>query len=573
MLGPERRRSSAHDSRPPALRRLRAGRAAALLVLGLLAMPPSFAARDAAGASGPPSNPAVRLAPAASGRPDVDPRVAARIARSGEAAVIIALDDGLAPDAWAAAPRAGAAALDFERDAADAARAAQSRMLAAMPEGGFEASHEYLALPALAGMLRAPGLAALASRSDVLAIGVAESHRPSLAEHVPIVGGDRATADYGVTGEGVTVAVFDTGIDTDHPDLEDHLVAQQCYSVAGGCGRNNATQGTDAEDENGHGTAVAGIITSGGRVSPPGIAPNAGIVAMRVFDDRARADNRDIVSGLDWVLRNYRAHDIKVINMSLGSTAVYTGRCDDEPSEVARAEAISRLLSRGIVTFAASGNGAATNAMSAPACITKVISVGATYDADLGKRAFSACTDESTAVDMITCFTNRNRSLSVLAPGSITTLPVMGGGARGGWSGTSMASPMAAGAAALLFEADPGLRASSLERLLKDTGVPIEDHASPLTVPRIDVHAALVELVGPPPTPAASPTPTATPTATASPSAVPTGTPTTGPSPTAGTPLPGPSPSATGVPATPPPSPSTPSATEERLFLPLARRG
>ena len=492
----------------------------------------------------------------------VDPRVIEAISREGAAEVLVALREPLSEHAWETAPKSGAAAEAFDADAMAQAQAVQARVQAALPSDSFEETHHYELLAAMGGRLTASGLSVLERHPDVLAVGFSEEHVLMLAEHVPIVGGDKVHEEYGFTGEGIAVAVFDTGIDTDHPDLEDDLVDQQCYSRAGGCCCNNATQGKNAEDEGGHGTAVSGIISAKGVKSPPGIAPDASIVAVRVFNDRGGADNRDIVAGLDWVLRTFRTHNIKVINMSLGSTSTYTGRCDDAASETTRAAAVTKVVSRGIAIFAASGNGGATNAMSAPACLNKIIAVGATYDGNIGARGFAVCRDETTAVDQITCFTNRNRSLSILAPGSATTLPTMGGGAAGGWSGTSMASPMAAGAAALLFEADSGLRVNALQKLLEDTGLPIEDDDSSLTVPRINVYDALVDLVGPPPTPEASPTPEPSPSP--EPSATPEATevPTEPPAPTPGDP--------TEVPPTRVPV-GTPEA-EWRTFMPWAIR-
>lgn len=494
-----------------------------------------------------------------------DRRVPEAIARDGAADVIVALRDPLPAVEWERAPKYGPAADAFDRAAAASAQAVQARVRSALPGGSFHETHRYTLLPAMGGSLDAAGLAALQANPEVVAIGFAEAHFPALAEHVPLVGGDRVHEEYGFTGEGVAVAVFDTGIDTDHPDLEDDLVDQQCYSVAGGCCCNNATQGKNAEDEGGHGTAVSGIITSGGVASPPGIAPDASIAAMRVFNDRGSADTRDIVSGLEWVLRTFRTHNVKVINMSLGSTSTYTGRCDDAASEEARADAITRVVARGIAVFAASGNGGALNAMSAPACLSKIIAVGATYDADVGPKAFGACRDETTAADQITCFTNRNRELSILAPGSSTSLPVVGGGVGHGWSGTSMASPMAAGAAAILFQADPDLSVNELKRLLEETGKPIDDADTTLTKPRIDLYAALESLVGPPPTREPSPTPEAS----ATPEPSPTPEPTAGPSETPT--------SDPGAPTDPPPSGTpgpieTPDSGSWRVHMPWASR-
>ncbi|NIT14130.1 MAG: S8 family serine peptidase, partial [Candidatus Dadabacteria bacterium] len=97
--------------------------------------------------------------------------------------------------------------------------------------------------------------------------------------------------DAGFTGQGVTVAVLDTGIDTNGIDLEDDIVAQRCFCEnedgSGCCPNGNTSQSGDgsAEDGNGHGTNISGIITSDGIIAPDGIAPDAKIVAVKVLDD------------------------------------------------------------------------------------------------------------------------------------------------------------------------------------------------------------------------------------------------------------------------------------------------
>src|SRR6185436_10179355 len=104
-----------------------------------------------------------------------------------------------------------------------------------------------------------------------------------LAQGVALVGGVTAH-DEGYTGAGITVAVIDGGIDAAHPDLADDVVAQQCFcddrpGPNGCCPNGGGTQSGSgaAAETDGHGTSVAGIITSGGVVAAPGIAPDTGI--------------------------------------------------------------------------------------------------------------------------------------------------------------------------------------------------------------------------------------------------------------------------------------------------------
>lgn len=91
----------------------------------------------------------------------------------------------------------------------------------------------------------------------------------------------------GVTGAGVRVAVLDTGIDTDHPDLISDIAAQHCFcsGLLFGCCPNLGNEDVSAEDDQGHGTSVAGIITSAGVQAPLGVAPDAKIVAVKAGPD------------------------------------------------------------------------------------------------------------------------------------------------------------------------------------------------------------------------------------------------------------------------------------------------
>lgn len=140
--------------------------------------------------------------------------------------------------------------------------------------------------------------------------------------------------DAGFRGQGVTVAVLDTGIDTNGVDLEGDIVAQQCFceneNGSGCCPNGNSVQSGNgsAENDNGHGTNISGIITSDGFIAPVGIAPDAKIVAVKVLDNTNSFSNTaQIISGLEWVLMN--RPDVDVINMSLGTSTLFGEVCDN----------------------------------------------------------------------------------------------------------------------------------------------------------------------------------------------------------------------------------------------------
>jgi hypothetical protein len=182
--------------------------------------------------------------------------------------------------------------------------------------------------------------------------------------------------------------------------------------------------------------------------------------------------------------------------MSLGTDRLYTGRCDTaDASTRALASVVATLRARGTLVFASSMNNRSTTAMAAPACIAGVVSVGAVY-ASRGPSFFVfGCRDAAPAPDRVACFSDSDSALDLLAPGALVVSTGRGGGTSI-YTGTSQASPHAAGAAALLLEADPSVSAATLERLLKTTGRPVTDPRNGVIVPRIDVAAALDSLHG-----------------------------------------------------------------------------
>jgi subtilisin family serine protease len=325
-----------------------------------------------------------------------------------------------------------------------------------------------------------------------------------MAESVPLIGGDRVHA-LGYTGRGVTVAILDSGVDESHPDLAGRIVDEQCFcrnSDGSGCCPNGQTVqagGGAAADDHGHGTNVAGIIGSRGVVAHTGVAPGTNLVVIKVLDRNGRFQTASqVISGLDWLIENHP--EVRVVNMSLVTDALFEGACDSTVSfTIAFAAAINTLRQRGTITFACSGNNASPTMMSAPACVDSAVSVGAVYDSSVGPFSFFGCFDPTTAADQITCFSNSNATLDLLAPGAIITSDGLHGGLVNFW-GTSQASPHAAGSAAVLLEVRPSLTPDQIESVLKSTGKPILDPRNGVVAPRIDLLAAVNTLLPAPET-------------------------------------------------------------------------
>jgi hypothetical protein len=328
----------------------------------------------------------------------------------------------------------------------------------------FKLKRQYSYIPALAGTITAKALAILQNHPQVASIQLDKQRKLSLAESIPHIQADAVHARP-YTGKGVTVAILDTGIDTDHPDLADSIVAQHCFSQAS-CPPSGTNESESAEDDifgGGHGTHVAGIITS-----PRGVAPDAGIVAIKVFSNLSVFSvplDSDILAGLDWIRAS--TQPVHIISLSFGGGA-FSNICDDE--NPAYANIFKQLRAKGITIFVAAGNEGSKNEISAPACLNDAIAVGAT-----------------TLSDNIASFSNRNNLVDILAPGVGITSSLIGGGYIT-QSGTSAATPMAAGVAALMLQANPALTPSLIESVMENSGVIVTDG---LTFPRVNALAAV----------------------------------------------------------------------------------
>ena len=218
-------------------------------------------------------------------------------------------------------------------EALGAIQAAGNELLARFAPGEFELRYQYRAINALAGEVNEDGLARLRADPHVLRVDLDEPTRAMLAQAVPLSQLD-LVHDLGFTGSGITVAVIDSGIDADHPDLVDDLVFERCFcSSGGGCCPNGmiAQAGPgSAEDGQGHGTNVSGIVTSAGIVAPEGGAPDASIVAVKTLSDLGIGMVSDDLMALDWIIA--QQPDVDLINMGLGTNTLFPGACDQANS-------------------------------------------------------------------------------------------------------------------------------------------------------------------------------------------------------------------------------------------------
>jgi hypothetical protein len=374
-----------------------------------------------------------------------------------------------------------------------------------------------------------------ALRASPWVIGIAEDvpEPPALAESTALIGVSTPGTGVwarGYTGAGWVVAILDTGVQTSHPFLSGKVVAEACFSNANGAGSSSGGSSVCPNGQNtmtgsgsgvncplsvngcAHGTHVAGIAAgreyagmaaeTGSGQTFSGVAREAQVIAIQVF---TRFNNSlcvampapcaltfpsDQVAALDFVYGLRTTFNIAAANMSLGG-GKYTGTCDfadtSGGSDTGRTTAIQQLRSVNIATVVATGNNGYTDGISAPACISAAVSVGATNDGSGG----------ALPVDTVATFSNSASFLKLLAPGAMIESSVAGGG-YAQYLGTSMATPHVSGAWAALRQAVPSASVDTILQTLQDTGLPVNDTRNGVTKSRIRVDEALNALLPPP---------------------------------------------------------------------------
>lgn len=423
------------------------------------------------------------VARGAAGAAQVPAQVLARAQRDGSARVIVVLNAAPAPVGKSASPAL--------RSAAQAAIVtARSQVLASLPSFPGPGLRVFQDLPLMALVASPADLAALAASPAVVAIEPDRIlHLSSATPSMSIIGADvTASADF--RGKGYAVAILDTGIESTHPDFAGKTITEACFSADADCPNGQTTQtgpGSAApcslSTECWHGTHVAGIAV--GDDSPLGVVPAADVVAIRVvsvasgsdctgtgMDPCAIAYTSDIIAGLDYVAQLTSSMQIASANLSLaGGSWTSSTLCDQQNRSTKTA--VDQLRSDGVVTVAAAGNDGYTNALGAPACISTVVSVGATSGGDT-----------------VPSWSNSASMLTFLAPGVNIESATLGGGYRIA-SGTSMATPHVAGSFATLLSGAPSATVDQMISALQVTGRPVTDSKSGITTPRIQVNAAL----------------------------------------------------------------------------------
>jgi subtilisin family serine protease len=248
------------------------------------------------------------------------------------------------------------------------------------------------------------------------------------------------------TGFGVRIGVIDTGVDYMHPDLRHSLER----------GINLLNRMAPPQDDNGHGTHIAGTIAAANELQGMiGVAPRSTIYPVKAFDHNGTAYVSDIILGIEWCVRN----QIHIVNMSFGM----------KTKSRALLSAVNSAFRSGVLIVASSGNDGRTGEIDYPAGFSNTVAVGA-----------------STRAGRIAKFTNRSGLIDIYAPGDRIMSSWLRGKHRE-MSGTSMATSHVTGATALLLALKPHLSPAQLKSALKSSTSPLRTSKAPRLAGELNV--------------------------------------------------------------------------------------
>lgn len=312
----------------------------------------------------------------------------------------------------------------------------------------FDVKVKYNHIPSVALDVSASELRELESNPNVVQIEYDEPVKANYT-HQDYYGTKKARGDFGLDGKGSAIAVIDTGIDASHVDLKGRVIAWNDL----------VNRRSEAYDDQGHGTHVASIAAGQGVADEEykGVAPGANLVGVKVLDANGSGSMSTVMAGIDWVVSVKDQYNIKVLNLSLGTSGSSDGKD-------ATSMAVNRAVDAGIVAAVAAGNsGPNTKTIGSPGAAEKALTVGAMADPSQGGFFLASFSSRGPTLD-------GRAKPDIAAPGyQITAAKANSGNGYVTYSGTSMATPFIAGTVALLLEADPQLTPAQVLNVMKST--------------------------------------------------------------------------------------------------------
>jgi len=280
-----------------------------------------------------------------------------------------------------------------------------------------------------------------------------------------------------LTGKGIGVAIFDTGIGY-HPDLFPEKPNRLVDFLDTVYGKKNYY------DDNGHGTHIAGILGGNGSACShlfEGVAPDCHFVVIKVLNQRGEGSTENVLAGISWLLKHYKEYDIRIVNISVGSTR---GKNFDETSPLV--QGVNKLWSAGLTVFTAAGNhGPKPHSIGAPGNSRKIVTVGSSdmirngdFHDYSGRGPTSSCIKKPDIIapgsNIISCYPmilNHSTNSYFPMPSSKDSPELYNGVPYLARTGTSMATPIISGCAALLLEKYPYLSNKEIKLRLRDTAL------------------------------------------------------------------------------------------------------
>ena len=330
---------------------------------------------------------------------------------------------------------------------------------------GFETQFRFWLIDSIAGTVALERINEIVGLPGVVFVELDGRLEIQMNDVKEVHGVDLVWQDTGYTGAGVTMAIIDTGIDGNHSgvdDLDDDNSTHDPKILAFYDAVNNPglTNGSEVEpyDGNGHGTHCAGITTGTGAPTYEyiGVAPKANLVGVKVLSDGGSGSYAQVMAGMQWTVDKRHEFNIRAASMSLGGPAVSEWTTSEQESVNRMA---NEMMRAGVALFIAAGNAAFSAQIGTPGSAEDAITVGA-LDKNTAIAIYSSQgpTEEGRIKPNI-AFVGSD----VMAPDANT------GDGYVALSGTSMATPGAAGVAVLMFQANPDLSPFDIRNIMQET--------------------------------------------------------------------------------------------------------